>query len=673
MNNYPNTSQGYSSPQGQSYYDAIGDYAQPKPADSGLYVSPYATNNVQPDSDPKTDNFMFKSHDPQVQPYSSFNSTPNIAYNKPTNASNGQAYRPYSASTNTTTTALENPYGNGSFGVNFASMGQQQPSSYNAALSQPLYKELQAHLHSSPHPTPSATVDYNSRHPHMQRGTDAPPNTDTYSSPLFKPTQQARKYDEKPLISLNQANRDETPEGKSFQYQSYLSGEPSSSGLYAADNESRANAAYASYGATPSNTDKYGAGYSPLFKNDSYSSPAVQTRPIGFPGVRSIPNDNNNQNYYDSGNEVSRSYGQIPADERPYVHDPYHQQVENRQIPSDRTWEHQQNNRQHPLEMQTYSSKTEYSPNKTQGQALDSELSRFTLPEPRSGQSKRIFSKEPEAQPSFANPLFNQQPIKQSIMIEDNETMPRIMITEPRDTRRGSDGELRKSYVDVKYSLPAWYAKDKDTELCENLYMIDSVRYSNKKFIGQSPGRGTVGSLRSSQNLRNSQNLRPTVLSPNRVKADNPLNLSQKLDTPRSTRKWDKQIPRVILFVYKYNAAEMEDDFDDDRNTTSKVELGHSSPYYLENHQKAFYAQKDASHHTSTFSLGQSRDVTRLTQKGGEEDDGYFDFEQYKHENKGYLGGKQWDNTDIGNFDESEGLRQTVRVADTRHRSGFKK
>ena len=228
---------------------------------------------------------------------------------------------------------------------------------------------------------------------------------------------------------------------------------------------------------------------------------------------------------------------------------------------------------------------------------------------------------------------------------------PGITVTGPSDggAHHIAAREGTKSSVNIDYHLPEWYSKDRDTNLYENRYMIDSICYLNKKVVSHSPPRGTVGSFRETQTLRAS--------SPQRLH-DNPVNISQGLGSPKSTKKWDKTIPRVIMFVYKYNAADMEDDLDDDRLTTPRRDYQppmHNSPFYLEKHQKVYQGGKNS------MRSSQVNDGHAMTTP---DDDGVFDIEKYQREtlkNKN----KNWE-SDMTMYEEDEGVRQSVRVTELR-------
>lgn len=246
-------------------------------------------------------------------------------------------------------------------------------------------------------------------------------------------------------------------------------------------------------------------------------------------------------------------------------------------------------------------------------------------------------------QPVFNNTVFQTE-------YQGNNQFPGITVTGPHQERqRQFGGELAKSVVDVKYELPEWYQKDKDTELYENMYMIDAVRYTNSRLLHHSPARGTLDG-KSSQVLNRTQ---PSP-NPNRHLEEHP-NFSRKIETPRSAKKWDKHIPRVILFVSKYNAGDMEEDADDDRPTTPRkdyVPPKHSSPYHLDAHQKAFHEKPQQS---------QFGAKNRLSAPGVK--DGYFDVEEYRTS----VGQAAKEiKTDLDDFEEDEGVRQTVRVAEVR-------
>lgn len=254
-------------------------------------------------------------------------------------------------------------------------------------------------------------------------------------------------------------------------------------------------------------------------------------------------------------------------------------------------------------------------------------------------QNNKVFARN-DQQPVFNNLLFKPETLKKTEF--------------PDERKRPQRGELSKSVVEVKYELPEWYQKDKDTDLYENMCMIDFVRFTNTKVVHNhsSSPRGSSKSVRSSQILNASQ------FSPTR-NIENPPNTSQKLSTPRSAKKWDKHIPRVILFVNKYYAGDMEDDVDDERSTSPRRDYqppGHTTPYYLEQHQKAYHKKPQR------IQPGQRVQQQPLI---NEKDQGYFDFDEYRRNSVREVPDK-FANADIDEFEEAEGLRQSARPTELR-------
>ena len=254
----------------------------------------------------------------------------------------------------------------------------------------------------------------------------------------------------------------------------------------------------------------------------------------------------------------------------------------------------------------------------------------------KAAESHRIREGSPEQeQPVFNNVLY--QPT------EENK-YPGITVSGPQE--RARNDPLARSVVDVRYELPEWYQQDKDTNLYENMYLIDAVRYTNSRLLHHSPARHTLQTEPNHNAVHRNPPLSPRHLE------DHP-NFSRKLETPRSARKWDKHIPRVILFVSKYNAGEMEDDVDNDSLMTPRRDYEppkHSSPYYLENHQMAYHDKP------------QNSQLSQRNQRLSDVNKGYFDYEEYRAQLSSRV--TKEPKTDLDTFEEDEGVRQTIRVSD---------
>ena len=136
----------------------------------------------------------------------------------------------------------------------------------------------------------------------------------------------------------------------------------------------------------------------------------------------------------------------------------------------------------------------------------------------------------------------------------------RLGPTEEEELKKAKEapvGEERGgTLLNVKNPMPDWYGQDPNTELIENMYMVDAVRYNNFSYVhhpSQSPEKKARDS--SGKGVRHS--------SPSSQEAKN---LSHKLENPKAGQKFDKRIPRIICFVTKYNGGDLEEDDDRDDN-----------------------------------------------------------------------------------------------------------
>lgn len=206
--------------------------------------------------------------------------------------------------------------------------------------------------------------------------------------------------------------------------------------------------------------------------------------------------------------------------------------------------------------------------------------------------------------------LFDGGDLKQSIYLEESKNTQQNSPPERSRLREKNLGELSKSVIDIKYEMPEWYEKDKDTNLYESMYMIDSIRYANQRTINHNrPNEGEKGNV-----LKQSMDSIQSARAERRL---NPLNFSQKIESPKNEKKWDKHIPRVILFVQKYNAGEMEDDREDEEVKTPKRDIRSQSSDSMRDflltdlrHPKARQIYGDMGNGFSHFSVlgAQSRD-----------------------------------------------------------------
>lgn len=209
------------------------------------------------------------------------------------------------------------------------------------------------------------------------------------------------------------------------------------------------------------------------------------------------------------------------------------------------------------------------------------------------------------------------------------------------DEGRGS------AQLDVRNELPDWYKeKNFDTDLIENMYIVDAVRYTNFQSIHhphyQSPLK------KSSASGTNKQHREPL--------RDSPPNMSRKLEPDRTATKSDKKVPRIICFVTKYHGGDLEEDNDRDEQImnlgTADLKRSHDSPYFEKDHQNSFRPGQNPLKNSS-YGLRQPINVEKI------EDDGYFDVERYKQiqRNSANLHELEHD------VEEDEGIKQTVRIS----------
>lgn len=581
-------SQKYSADQRKSYPYNPSAYTQSnKTYTPSNYTSSYKTDADPSNSDPKRAAYRSKTTEGQINPSYTQSGGSIEASNKGSTPTNTGAtytvgisanYRPYTGSTDTASLTTENP------SLLNASNTSHKPTDLNPALIQPIYQELQHHIGGGQGKLVTGTSL-----PHHS-GIDPPPNTNTFTSPLLKPSQNSGPSSFKtdgPLLKLDSTGQDPTPTRDPNRTYSYKKPE-------------QAQETYSSYNPTPSN---------------KYTVSQQERTAQSYGGPSSYKLQTTAQTDQNGG--YTRSYTQPPTGV----------------YPRDASKKFTLGSSFRPTESNQQAQDQESVANLNIGGAVD-----------RTGayDIKVTASEEPQGQAVFANPMFGE-----TARSEFNEEY-KIAATEPNERRSNRlGGELAKSVVDVRYELPGWYDKDKDTELYENMYLIDAIRYTNRRVISQSPARGSEKGMRASQMVGANQNSH-----------DNYHNFSHKLETPKSAKKWDRHIPRVILFVHKYNAGEMEDDDNEEINLGQSLDYqnpDHSSPYYLETHQQVYYENNRPSQ-VGRISLEQQQPKRKSSR------DGFFDVNQYitlSHRTE-----HKEPETDIGFFEENEGVRQSIRIKD---------
>lgn len=204
-------------------------------------------------------------------------------------------------------------------------------------------------------------------------------------------------------------------------------------------------------------------------------------------------------------------------------------------------------------------------------------------------------------------------PKRSGLPEEDSNRMPAVSNITDR-------GRVRETEL-ARYELPEWYERDKSTHLYENMCMIDSIRFTNKKFVSHSPSRSPPSSLKNSQCLSHFEQAQTPM-------KESTHNLSQKLDTPRSAKKWDRRIPRILQFVERYRAGDLEDDIDGDDYLSRNV--GHQEVY----NGGSFALQSNQNVHKKALSRKPSNVM----------------------------------NYDFNYFEEDEGVRQSIRISHIRGR-----